>query len=187
MSVPIEKSKAPKEKAVSGSAGRQPAPRYLEHPFFTLRDRIDQLFDDVFSDLPTMSPRSWDFEWPSLPRLSAAMCELAPVPRTDISETDKDYVIRAELPSMSEKDIEVTVSDNTLTIKGEKRTERKEKDADYHVRECSYGAVRRSFRLPDSVNQDKAKAEFDSGVLTLTLPKVKKAAPKKIAVNLKTK
>ena len=141
-----------------------------------------------------MLPRSrfspfgnWGFEFPSLPRLTHGAGALTPMPKSDVSETDKDYVIRAELPGMSEDDVEVTVSGGVITIKGEKRSEREETKPDYHLSECSYGSVRRSYRVPEGVDPDKVKGEFENGVLTLSLPKTKTAAPKKITVTAKGK
>jgi HSP20 family protein len=106
-------------------------------------------------------------------------------PKSDVSETDKDYVIRTELPGMSEKDVEVSVNGRVITIKGEKRSERNEDKADYHLSECSYGSFQRSFHIPEDVNVEKVKAEFDSGVLTLTLAKDQKTVTKKITVKTK--
>jgi len=153
------------------------------HPLIALREEIDRLFDG-FHLTP---PRQWDVDWPRFPRLPGMMGGLEAMPKTDVSETAKDYVIRAELPGMSEDNVDVEMNGEFLTIKGEKRTEREEKEADYHLRECSFGSVRRSFRIPEGVSKDDIKAEFEHGVLTLTLQKTETAIPKKITVKAKGK
>jgi HSP20 family protein len=92
--------------------------------------------------------------------------------------------VTAELPGMTEKEIEVAASDNTLALKGEKRVEKEQKDKNYYLSERSYGSFQRSFTLPDGVDRDKISADFAKGVLTITMPKTAKAkeAAKKIAV-----
>ena len=101
-------------------------------------------------------------------------------PAADITEDDKAYKIAAELPGMSEKDIEVSL----LVLKGEKRQEREEQEKNRYLSERSYGAFQRSFALPDGIDRNKIAAEFSKGVLTLTLPKTQEAQkqPKKIEV-----
>ena len=93
------------------------------------------------------------------------------VPRTDVSETDKEIQVTAELPGVQEKDIDVSLSDDMLTIKAEKKSEKEEKGKERHVIERSYGMFERSFRLPYAVDSKKIKAEYKSGVLTVKLPK----------------
>lgn len=92
-------------------------------------------------------------------------------PKVDVSETDTDYEITAELPGMSEKDIELTLKSDMLTLKGEKKEEREEKKKDYYLSERSYGSFQRSFRLADDVDVDKISSKFSKGVLTVNLPK----------------
>lgn len=94
-----------------------------------------------------------------------------PSPAVDITEDETGYKLSAELPGMAEKDIEVSVVDDTLTIKGEKKQETEKKDENYYLSERSYGSFQRSFVLPDSVDADKIDAAFAKGVLTVTLPK----------------
>lgn len=96
-------------------------------------------------------------------------------PRTDIAETDKEIEVSVELPGMDEKDIEVSMTEDTLTIKGEKKGEREEKKKGYYLHERSYGSFYRSIPLPSGVDTDKANAEFKKGVLTVTLPKTPEA------------
>lgn len=185
MSVPVKNAKDEKDQATQTSEQLVPAQETSLLPIINLRQRVDRLFDEMFTDSPLMHTKPWAFEWPHFPRFPVATGQLMATPRADVSETDKEYLIRAELPGMSEDDLDITISDNVLTLKGEKRSERDEQKEDYHLRECSYGSIRRTFRVPESVNQDKIKAEFENGVLVLTMPKSKKAAPKKVTVKAK--
>ena len=98
--------------------------------------------------------------------------------RVDASEDDKAYHVTAELPGLSEKDVEVTFTDGTLTISGEKKEEKEVKEADYHRRERSFGSFRRSFTLPGEVDEEKIAASFKDGVMTVDLPKTKTAQKK---------
>ncbi len=98
--------------------------------------------------------------------------------RVDAHEDDKAYHVKAELPGMSEKDVEVTFADNTLTISGEKKEEKEVKEENYHRRERSFGAFRRSFTLPGEVDEGKISAAFRDGVMTIDLPKSKTAQKK---------
>ena len=92
-------------------------------------------------------------------------------PRIDVSETDKTVEVTAELPGVEEADIDVSLKDDVLTIKGEKKSETKTEEKDYRMVERSYGAYERSVRLPCEVKDDKVDAKFKNGVLTITLPK----------------
>ena len=107
------------------------------------------------------------------------------MPAIDIAESEKGYEIKAELPGMDEKGIEVKVTDGSLTIKGEKQEEKEEKEKDYYLQERRYGSFERSFELPDSVDPDKIEASFKKGVLTVTLPK--KAEAQKPAKKIEVK
>ena len=108
----------------------------------------------------------------------------AATPKVDVTETDKAYEIAAELPGMSEKDIEVNVANGVLSIKGEKQEEKEEKKKDYYLRERSFGSFQRAFQVPDGVDLDKIECSFKNGLLTVTLPKTAQAqqAAKKIEV-----
>ena len=94
-----------------------------------------------------------------------------PTPAVDVTEDDAGYNIAAELPGLEEKDVEVVVAGNTLTIKGEKRYEKEEKSKNRHMSERAYGSFQRSFALPDGVDRDKIAADMAKGVLTVKLPK----------------
>lgn len=156
-----------------------PAPAGAPDVFRTFRGEMDRLFDRFFNG----------FGFPSFPFPSLAMPrveELArlPVPAVEVTETDTEYRIAAELPGMSETDIEVGISGDTLTLKGEKRHEIEKKEANTYFSERSYGAFQRSFQLPDGVDREKIGAAFAKGVLTVTLPKTEaaKKEPRKIEV-----
>ncbi len=106
------------------------------------------------------------------------------VPSVDVSETDGEYQIKAEIPDVKKEDVKVTVEDGVLTIQGERKHEKEEKGKKYHRVERSYGSFVRSFTLPDLVDEAKVKAEFKDGVLNLQLPKSEKAKPKAIEVTV---
>ncbi|HEY6973083.1 MAG TPA: Hsp20/alpha crystallin family protein [Nitrospiraceae bacterium] len=106
------------------------------------------------------------------------------VPTVDISETDGEYQIKAEIPDVKKEDVKVTLEDGVLTIQGERKQEKEEKGKKYHRVERSYGSFVRSFSLPDVIDEEKVKAEFKDGVLNLHLPKSEKAKPKAIEVKV---
>lgn len=106
------------------------------------------------------------------------------LPRLDIAETKESLVIEAELPGMETKDIEVNLTGDLLTIKGEKKSERKEDGKHYHCTERHTGSFQRAFRLPTSVQGNKVDASFDKGVLTVTLPKTEEAREKEIKIKV---
>ena len=144
------------------------------HPFLDLRHEIDDLFDNVMRGLPTAGfPRGFGRNWRAL------------TPEVDVGETDKALKITAELPGMSEADVEVTLADDVLTIKGEKREESDQAEKDMHITERRYGSFQRSFRLPEGIDAGKIEAGFDKGVLTVSVPKSAKAATKTKKIALK--
>ena len=106
------------------------------------------------------------------------------MPVVDISESDGEYLIKAELPEVKKEDVKVTVEDGVLTIQGERRQEKEEKGKRYHRVERSYGSFVRSFTLPESVDEAGVKAEYKEGVLHLHLPKSEKVKPKAIDVKV---
>ncbi len=105
-------------------------------------------------------------------------------PSVDISETDREYLIRAELPAVKKEDVKVTVDRGMLTIEGERKQQKEEKDEKYHQIESFHGSFSRSFSLPDDVNVDAIRCEDKDGVLTVHLPKTQahKTKPKEITV-----
>jgi HSP20 family protein len=129
---------------------------------------LDRLFRDAFSSQlgeTELSTRSW-------------------APPVDIYETEDAIVLKAELPGVDPKDVEVRVEDNTLYLKGERKFEKEVKEQNYHRVERSYGSFARSFSLPNSISADKVKAEFKDGLLTLTMPKREEAKPKTIKIDV---
>lgn len=111
----------------------------------------------------------------------------ANMPAIDQSEDDKACYIAVELPGVDEKDVDVSLADNVLTISGERKSEKEEKEKNYYLKECSYGSFRRSITLPAEVDDKKIKATFDKGVLKITLPKSTAAQKKakRIAISAK--
>jgi len=137
-----------------------PVRREEYEPFSFFRHEMNRLFDDFY--------RGFDLE-PFERRLGTF------TPNVDVSENDKQIKVTAELPGMDEKDIDVSLNKDSLTIKGEKKEEKEEKKKDYYRMERSYGSFSRTIPLPVEVDTDKVKAEFRKGVLTVTMPKTAKA------------
>ncbi len=104
------------------------------------------------------------------------------LPSIDVSETKEAIIIRAEVPGISKDDIDVTVADGTLTLKGEKKHEHEEKEENFHLVESSHGSFSRTFRLPDEIDTENVNAVYTDGVLKITVPKTEKEEPKKITV-----
>lgn len=136
------------------------APRYAD-PFADMRNEMERLFD-------TFMGRGWGRT--PVPVRGGEGNGMV-MPTIDIKETDKELVVEAELPGMEDKDVNVTLREGVLTIKGEKKSEREEKEQDYHLTERSYGKFERSFRLPDTIDEDNIAARFEKGVLKVTMPK----------------
>jgi HSP20 family protein len=132
-------------------------------PFGDLRAQMDRLFDDF---IHTWRPTSFGGAFGSMPPAEGKMA-----PRMDVKESDEAVEISAELPGIDEKDIEVTLQDGVLSIKGEKREEREEKEKNYVLSERHYGSYQRSLRLPDSVDEEKVSAKFEGGVLQVNVGK----------------
>jgi HSP20 family protein len=106
-------------------------------------------------------------------------------PAVDIYETADSIVIKAELPDVDQKDIEVRIEDSTLILKGERKHEDEVKKENYHRIERYFGTFQRSFSLPTSINQEKVEANCEKGVLTITLPKKEETKPKQISIKVK--
>ena len=104
------------------------------------------------------------------------------MPVIDISETEKEYLVTGEIPGVDAKDLDVTLTDGILTIKGEKKQENEEKEENYHRIERHYGSFERSFRIPEKVKTDKLDATYKDGVFKLSLPKAEVVEAKKIEV-----
>jgi HSP20 family protein len=158
-----------------------PKPTILPDAWRSLRTEMDRLFDRFTSGFG-MTPFGKLLETMPAYRLESAFA--MPTPAMDITESPEAYTLTAELPGMSEKEIEIAVAGEMLTVKGEKKQEREEKGKNFYLSERAYGAFERSFALPDSVDASKVAAGFAKGVLTVTMPKKPeaKAEPKKIEV-----
>ena len=157
----------------------------LWQPIVALREEVDRLFDNFwngFGGRPGRMPRLPAMET-SPPWRFGTSLDL-PAPAMDLVEAEKEYCVKAELPGMDAKDIELSLSDDMLTIKGEKQEERDEKRENYHLSERRFGSFHRSFQLPRGVDREHIEARFDKGVLTVHLPKTAEAAAmqKKIEV-----
>jgi HSP20 family protein len=133
-----------------------------------LRREMDRLWDDYFG--------------PGRRALKPLEAEFAPA--VDVKETAEQIVVKAEVPGIDAKDINISVTGDVLTIKGEKKSEREEEEENYHLVERSYGSFSRSLVLPAAVHMDKIEAKYDKGVLTVTCPKKEEVKPK--AIEIKT-
>ncbi|WP_281983905.1 Hsp20/alpha crystallin family protein [Azonexus hydrophilus] len=155
-SLPVQRSDLP----VAGSA---------VSPIMQLHREIDRLFDDAFRGFgfPTLASPRWPSELPGMLR-----------PALDIQETDKQYTIALEVPGVEEKDIQITLDNDVLVVRGEKRQEQEKKDGGFHRIERSYGSFQRALNLPADANQDAIKAAFKNGVLSITIDKREAGAPK---------
>lgn len=156
-----------KKEAASGKAQelQRAAPAHALSTF----DEMDRLFDS-FMRHGWMRP--WRFEWPSFPELTALESKM---PKVDVVDRENEIVVRAEVPGVEKKDLDVSVSDNAVTIKGSTRHEEKEEKGDYYRHEISSGSFSRTVALPAEVDGSRATADFKDGVLELTLPKMEKS------------
>ena len=155
-------------RGAKGPAGR------LGSPFSSFQQQMNDLFDDFFNALPMASGGA------SSERLGAFS------PSIDVMEGEKDIVVKAELPGLEEKDIEVMLDDDALTIKGEKKEEREEEGKDYYHMERTYGSFYRVIPLPVEVDGKKVEATFKNGVLSVILPKTEKAKAAGKRISIKT-
>lgn len=106
-------------------------------------------------------------------------------PAIEVFEKEDKYVVKAELPGLKEDDVDISVSDDTLTLKGEKKTEHEVKEEEHHWSERTYGSFLRTIRLPSDVETKKIEANYEDGMLEITLPKMAEVKPKKITVKPK--
>lgn len=139
--------------------------------------RPSRLFDIMRSGLLDTLDR-WFEEF----RLPEFATERFIVPAFDVSETDEHIIVKADLPGVDVKDIDISIVGNVLTVKGEKKQEKEEKNESYHRIERSYGSFSRSISLPAEVNPEAVEAVYKDGVLKLTIPKAEKSKPKKIEI-----
>ena len=139
-------------------------------PFETLsslRRDMDRLWDRFFGE--DLGLTRWREGW---------------TPALDVSETKNDLIVKTEIAGVDPKDVDISLSGDMLTIKGEKKHEKEEKEEGYHLMERSYGSFSRSVRLPVEVDHDKVKASYKNGVLKITLPKSEQIKAKEIKVNI---
>jgi len=133
-----------------------------------MREDMDKLFDNFFSARPSRT----------------GLLEGAWQPSVDISETDDEIIVKAELPGLTHDDVNISLTDNVLTLKGEKKQEKEDKGENYHRVERSYGSFQRTFTLLSSVQSENTKATFKNGILTINIPKTEEAKPKEIKINV---
>jgi HSP20 family protein len=136
----------------------------------TLQDRMNRMFNDQFGALTRDESLTGSF-----------------VPPVDVYEDENSIQVRLEVPGVEEKDIDIQLENNLLTVRGERKFEKEEKEENFHRIERRYGSFTRSFTLPTTVNSEGVQADYDKGVLTIQLPKRAEAKPKQIKVNLGNK
>lgn len=160
-----------KSKKVKGSVPvKKDSPARAISPF----EDMDQMFDNFFHRR-WMQPFNWQMpHWPEMKELK--------MPKVDIVDREKEIVVKAELTGVDKDDIDVSMTDNSVTIKGSTSHEEKEEKGNYYRSEISRGSFSRTVALPSDVDADKAKANFNNGILELTIPKVKKSHRKNITV-----
>jgi len=137
--------------------------------FFGIQRDINRLFDNFFRG-GVQGDETFSSYW---------------TPAVDIAEQENEYLVKMELPGVNKEDVKISLESNILTIRGEKKQEKEEKNKSLHRVERSYGSFQRSFTLPTSVKSDKIDAFFEGGVLSVTLPKMEEAKPKQIEVKVK--
>jgi HSP20 family protein len=133
----------------------------------TLREAMDRLFDDAFTRPISLRDGGWTS------------------PAVDMYQTDDEVVVRAALPGFKADEVQINVTGEVLTLRGETKHEEEKKDKAWHIREHRWGSFERSIALPTEVTADKAVADFENGILTITLPKAEEVKPKTISVKAK--
>lgn len=156
-----------KKEEEQGQKASTTLPVSRDYPLSRLHQDLDHLFDNFFRGFSLPSPQRGDETW-----MGGLM-----LPRVDIAEAKKEYTITVEVPGVDEKDIDLTITEGTLTIRGEKHYEKEDHDRQYHRVERSYGHFQRVISLPADANEDAIEAKFKNGILTLTIPKTSQAKP----------
>ena len=151
-----------------------PARREEEYPLYSLQRDVNRLFDDFFRGFDLRPFRAAEENWSGFN------------PKMDLEETEKEYRITAELPGMEEKDVEILLTGNSLTLKGEKKEEKEEKGKSFYHVERSYGSFHRTVPLPEGIDLKKVDADFKNGVLTVKLPKTVEAKTKSKKIPIKS-
>jgi HSP20 family protein len=154
-------------------------PSTFAGPFSSLRDDIDRMFDNFM--LSPFSRRLLEMD----PFRRRGLMTADVTPRMDVVETPEAIEVTAELPGVAEKDVDVSIGEGMVTIRGEKKHNHEEKKGDYQLSERSYGTFVRSFRVPDNVDEEHIVANFDKGILTLSLPKKEKTEPQRRKIDVK--
>lgn len=168
-------------KSTEGAPAKKESVATLPEPFGRLFEPLTSARRDIdrfFESLAPGFPRGIDFD-PF--RQFGSVFEMGTgdmAPHVEVSQEEKSYEISAELPGVDEKDVSVSLQDHVLTVSGEKKSEREEEKTGYLMSERRYGSFRRSFRVPDDVDESKIAAKFDKGVMTISLPKAASAKPK---------
>jgi len=148
--------------------------------FMGLRDDFDHFFDNMM--LSPFARRLVELD----PFRRHGLMAGGMMPRMDVVERDTNFELTAELPGVQEGDIDISVGEGCLTIRGEKKAESEDKTGNRYLSERSWGSFTRSFTLPETADQEHVSAAFDKGVLTLTIPKMAKAAPLRRKIDVKT-
>ncbi len=161
----------PKTELTKGNGGQLQRPADI---FSAMRGEMERMFDRFETGWP---------RWPSL--FSRELTHNVMVPQLDVRDNGKQLTIEVDLPGVDEKAISVTLANGMLTIKGEKKSEREEKQEDYYLAERSYGAFERSLQLPDAVDEAKLEARFDKGVLKIVAPKKPEAIKAERRIEIK--
>lgn len=157
---------------ITPTAKEAPATSRALSPF----EEFDRMFDEFFNR-GWMRPLRWERPlWDRLAQIEPRM------PKVDVVDRDKEVLVRAEIPGVDRKDLDISVTDNTVTIKGQSSSETKEEKGDYFRCEIARGAFARTVALPSEVDADQAEASFREGILELTLPKIKEARRRKVEV-----
>ncbi|KPK11431.1 MAG: heat-shock protein Hsp20 [Acidithiobacillales bacterium SG8_45] len=157
-----------------GKAMEKSAPGRALSPF----EEMDRMFEGFFPR-GWMQPMRWGLPaWSTMPEPFEGR-----MPKVDVVDRDNEILVRAELPGVDKKDVDISTTENSVTIKGSTRKEEKEEKGDYYRCEISSGAFTRTLALPGNVDSSNAKAEFKDGVLELTLPKVEKSKRQKIEIS----
>lgn len=181
---PVKRKVAVKKQGAKAATPAR-ARREISHPMADLQSEMDRLFDRFSRGFPSLSMGRDLFDWDPFHASGGALGITAP--HVDVLETDKSYEISAELPGLEEKDINVELKDDVLTLSGEKKEESEKEEKDYHVSERRFGSFRRSFRLPSGAVQDKISADFKNGVLKIAMTKSSAAQKKGRKIDVKAK
>jgi len=171
----------PKELKTTGLAAKEVAERN-RHPLFALRDEFDRLFDEASSMFRFPWNRRPAFGLEPLLRSDADLEAI--VPPAEVDERETEYRVTLEIPGMDEKDAEVSIQDDILTVKAEKKEETEEKDKNRYFSERRYGLCARTFRLPANVKADAITASMKNGVLTIVLPKSEPSKPTRRTIEI---